>query len=189
MAIIDQNIVTMGLRGRVGNLIFRSWGDKSVVSAAPSNHNRKWSQAQTENRKRFRDAMIYARMALKDPVKQKYYRSKVKGMQTPWNAAVADYMKKPVIHETDISHYQGNKKDVIKVKAKDNFRITAVIVTILTAQGITVETGMATRSSGNTEWVYQTRSTNQQFEGSHVLVQVSDMPGNTTQMVKVVSRK
>ncbi len=82
MAIADDNVVTRGYRGRIGNLIFRRWGKKTVVSLAPSTDNRKWSKTQKTNRLRFRNAMAYSRKALNDPDKLKYYRKKAKGMQT-----------------------------------------------------------------------------------------------------------
>jgi hypothetical protein len=101
MAACDDNLLTRGNRGRIGNLIFRHWGRKTVVSSVPDYTNRKWSSAQKANRLRFRDAMAYARTALNDPEKLKFYRKKAKGMQTVWNVAVADYMKKPQIEDIE----------------------------------------------------------------------------------------
>jgi hypothetical protein len=91
--IVRGNIITKGFRGRLGNLIYRQIGDNTFVNPAPDYSKYKWSKAQKENRKRFREAMAFARTVLQDPVKVKYYRRKAKGLQTAWNVAVSEYLK------------------------------------------------------------------------------------------------
>jgi hypothetical protein len=185
MAIADDNVVTRGYRGRIGNLIFRRWGKKTVVSLAPDVANRKWSKVQKANRLRFRDAMAYARKALGDPDKLKYYRKKAKGMQTVWNVAVADYMKKPQINEIDVHNYKGQAGNTIRVAARDNFQVAGVILSIVDAQGFEVEGGMAVEMP-NGNWIYKAMEPNPSWHGGRIVVRITDLPGNVVKTFRAV---
>jgi hypothetical protein len=181
-----DNILTDGYSGRFGNLIFRRWGKKTVISMVPDYRNRKWSKAQKENRKRFSDAMAYSRKALVDPEMRRYYRKRAKGMQTVWNVAVADYMKKPEIREVDLSSYRGKKGDTIQVNAQDNYRVAAVIVTILNAQGLETESGLAVEMLSQGCWIYKVMAPVPGWEKGRIVVRVTDSPGNTVKSVQSV---
>ena len=181
-----DNLITEGYSGRFGNLIFRRWGKKTVISMVPDYSHRKWSKAQKENRKRFRDAMAYSRKALSDPEMRKYYRKHAMGMQTVWNVAVADYMKKPEIRKVDLSGYRGRKGDTIRINAHDNYRIAAVIVTILNAQGFEVESGLAVAAPGKGCRIYKVMSRIPDWENGRIVVRVTDSPGNTVKSVQAV---
>lgn len=186
MATCDDNLLTRGNRGRIGNLIFRPWGKRTVVSVVPDYTNRKWSKAQKANRMRFRDAMAYARTAMNDPEKLKYYQKKAKGMQTVWNVAVADYMKKPQIEEIDISHYKGRKGNTIRVAARDNYRVAGVIVSIIDARGFEVESGMAVEMYHAPDWIYKVMEPNPSWQGGRIVVRVSDSAGNVVKTFRAV---
>jgi hypothetical protein len=178
MAVSAQNIITEGLRGKIGNLIFRKWGEKTVVSSVPNYRNIKWSVAQVQNRDRFREAMAYARKVLVDPGMRKYYQKKAKGMQTLWNVAVADYMKRPKIEATDIRGYKGKKGDLIRIKASDNYQVAGVSVSIADIRGAIIETGMAAKEQTANRWIYKSTRENPDWKGSIVRIRVSDLPGN-----------
>ena len=181
-----DNLITEGYSGRFGNLIFRRWGKKTVISMVPDYSHRKWSKAQKENRKRFRDAMAYSRKTLADPEMRRYYRKRAKGMQTVWNVAVADYMKKPEIREVDLSGYRGRKGDTIRVTAHDNYRVAAVIVTILKAQGLELESGLAVEMLSKGCWIYKVTAPVPGWETGRIVVRVTDSPGNTVKSVRTV---
>ena len=178
-----DNILTEGYSGRIGNLIFRRWGKKTVISMVPDYSDRKWSKAQKENRKRFRDAMAYSRKTLADPERRMFYRKRAKGMQTVWNVAVADYMKKPEIREVDLSKYRGKKGDTIRVKAHDNYSVAAVIVTILNAQGFELESGLAVNSLREGCWIYKVMAPIPEWEKGRIVVRVTDSPGNIVKSI------
>jgi hypothetical protein len=178
MAIANDNILTRYQRGRIGNIIFRRWGENTVASVVPDYSKIKWSAAQKDNRNRFRDAMVYARKALRDPKVYEYYKKKRKGMQTVWNVAVADYMKRPQITNIDVSRYRGLRGNVIRIKAKDNYFVASVVVRIVDAQGVEVESGMAVSMSGRGEWIYKAMEQNSGWKGGRVVVNVTDVPRN-----------
>ena len=180
MATNTNNVITRGFRGKIGNLIFRMWGKKTVVSSAPSYKTLKWSKAQKENRRRFHDAMTWARQAMEDPEKRLYYQKKAKKMQTPWNVAVADFMKKPEIREIEVRNYHGKTGDTIEVKVWDKYMVAGVIVSIYDNRGVEVESGLAVETLTPFVRIYQSMEDNSNWKGGHVEVRVSDFPGNVT---------
>jgi hypothetical protein len=101
-----------------------------------------------------------------------------KGMQTVWNVAVADYMKKPQIKEIDIHNYKEQKGNTIRVVARDNYRVAGVIVSIVDARGFDVESGMAVEMPNNCDWVYKAMEPNPYMQDGRIVVRVTDSPGN-----------
>jgi len=59
MAIIKNNPFVKEFIGRIGNIIIRHCGGKTIVSQAPKNHAAKsWSKVQKTNRNRFKMALV-----------------------------------------------------------------------------------------------------------------------------------
>jgi hypothetical protein len=179
MAISDHNVLTKNYHGKVGNLILRVVGGRSIMSAYPDYSKRKWSPLQKQNRKLFRQASIYAKKAVKDPVKLKIYQSKVRWGQHAENMAISDYLLHPEIRDIDVSKYKGQAGNTIKVSAYDKYKIASVIVMILNAVGFEIERGMAMEYpySGSGEWIYKAKESNPDWQGGSVVVRVTDSPG------------
>ena len=178
MSICTENVLMRKHRGRIGNVIFRSWGKDTVASKAPDMRGHKWSKAQKANRHRFRNATAYARQVLGSPGLFQYYRKKIKRKQTVWNVAIADYMKRPEICSIDLcKDWDDDKGQFIKVLADDNYQVTGVIITILNALGLMVESGIA-KVNWDGEWIYKVAAPVPEWEGGKVEVSVRDLPGN-----------
>ena len=81
--------------GRLDGLVFRrSYGGRVVVSASPNMSRVKWSEAQKAHRKRFREAVTYAKAAMADPqVRARYEREAASKGKRPFDMAVSDYFK------------------------------------------------------------------------------------------------
>jgi hypothetical protein len=178
MAIANDNVIMRFQRGKIAGLIFRVWGENTVVSKAPDYSKIPRSEAQKANSNRFRGATRYGRRVLNDPVAYAYYSPKRRGIQTVWNVAISDYMKRPEIAEIDVWNYSGQAGNTIKVKASDNYGVASVIVMIINDQGFEVESGMAVSMPGSEVWVYKAREENLEWRGGKVVVRVSDSPGN-----------
>ena len=174
MATNRKNVITYGLKGKIGNLIFRFWGGRQVVSSIPDFSSVKWSKAQEENRLRFRHAMDWARQTLDDPVKRAYYCKKAKATQTPWNLAVADYLKNLRVMPPDLSHYRGQEGDIIGLTPYLPLKVNAIMVTIFDAGGALLEQGPAEATGENCRWVYSAGVANTAFDRGHLLVIVSN---------------
>ena len=97
MAIVANNDLTRGLRGRIGNwLVFRVVRGKTIASRAPRKPDpRKQSAAQRLTRSTFREASAWAVRILLDPVKKQYYANiaKAEALPNAYTAAVREYMR------------------------------------------------------------------------------------------------
>jgi hypothetical protein len=176
--IVNDNVITRFSRGRLGDLIFRVVGDLSICSLAPDYSKMKWSKAQKDNRKRFRIASAHAKRELLDPEVREYYRKRAKPGQTANNVAISDFMLKPEIDDIDVKNYKGKEGNPIKVTVRHNLGVAAVIVMILNATGLEIESGMAIKMSATGDWVYMAKVKNPAFQGGRVVIRVSYPPGN-----------
>jgi hypothetical protein len=100
MAIVDNNDLTRGLRGRVGKFfVFRSLRGKTIVSHAPQKPDpRRQTVAQRQTRTTFREAAAWAVHILRDPKKKRFYQDRAKELALPnaYTAAVRAYMRKAI---------------------------------------------------------------------------------------------
>ncbi len=98
MAIVFNNDLTLGLRGRVGKtFVFRAVGGRTIVSCAPRKPDpRKQSAAQRRTRANFKEASAWAVRTLMDAEKKLYYQRRAKLLELPnaYIAAVRDYMRR-----------------------------------------------------------------------------------------------
>ena len=94
MAITTTNLLILGLHGTLGGqVIFRTFKGRTVVSNVHDYSNALWSMAQKQNRSDFAKAIRWAKQALKDPKIYRYYKKRCKGAQTPYNVAIGEYMR------------------------------------------------------------------------------------------------
>lgn len=110
MARVFGNILTAGLRGKIGDmLVFRVIRGKTFVSRAPGKPDkRKETVAQRNTRTTFRLASHWAKSTLRDPEKKKYYQQRAKDwdLTNAYTAAIKDYMRNAsarTVHDQDAS--------------------------------------------------------------------------------------
>jgi hypothetical protein len=185
MAISYDNAITKNYHGMMGSIVFRCRGDMSIMSKRPDCSKVVKTKAQKANMKRFAAATIYGKKVLSDPMLREKYEKKKKMYQSIWNAAISDFMSKPKVQTIDVKDYKGLSGNEIKISARDRFKFEAVIVTILNILGLVIENGRAVANplSDGMEWVYKTTVMNPSYEGSKVVVRVSDLPGNVVNEV------
>jgi hypothetical protein len=164
-----------GLRGRIGNLIFKQLPDgTTLMTQAPARKNSrqrkraklKRSVAQNEHNSRFREAIFYAKASQTHTVYTEL--AGVTPMKTAYNFALSDWFNAPEIHCIE------RKKGHIRVQASDNVMVTRVQVTLLDEAGSVLEKGEAVRGKRNW-WEYAP-----QTEGNTIIVEAWDLPGNVT---------
>ena len=183
MAESKNNVITQGLSGTIGGLVFSQRYGKTVVSTKPQK-KKLTSEKVKEQNERFQQATIYAKAALKDSNLKEAYAAqaaKRKGV-TSYNVAVADMLQAPKIEKIDLSAYTGNIGDTIKVKAYDDFKVVSVTIHIYNADGTLVEEGDAVESG--MDWVYTATVENTNLAGDKIVVQATDIPANVTESVK-----
>lgn len=102
MAIVKKGSMLEGLRGRVGDLVFREVGGQTVVSRRPSGRHEDVRSPQRERAlTRFQQAVLFAREARH----RHSYRSlsRVLRAHSPYHVALQDYLSEPVIERIDDS--------------------------------------------------------------------------------------
>lgn len=72
------------LRGRLGNVVFRSWNGKTFVYCMPRAYNKKKQSAlQKENRSRFKEMSFKAKIRLRDPEVREHYQQEALRLKLP----------------------------------------------------------------------------------------------------------
>lgn len=104
MASITSNVITTGLRGRLGDsLIFKTVRGKTFVSPpARIPDKRRETAAQRTTRVNFREASQWAQQIVQDPEQKAYYLRRAKALKLPntYTAALTDYMRKVKVTQT-----------------------------------------------------------------------------------------
>ena len=179
MAKQKNNVVTFGLSGKIGDLlIFRQRDGQTVVSKVPQQSG-KVSDKQKAQRRRFQEAVFYAKEVMETPEFAEFYAARAKKGKKPYTVAVADFLNAPDIHEVNLSAYHGAVGDTIQVYASDDFAVKNVTVKIVNASGETVEEGEAVHKIG-TQWIYTATREINDLAGSKIIVSAFDIPGNVT---------
>lgn len=100
-----------------------------------------------------------------------------------FSAAVADYMKPPVVSRIDLRAYHGTVGDPVRIFCHDEFGVVAVHVAIQDQDLVLLEEGSATVEAGM--WVY--RVTTAQVSGQRLTITATaqDRPGRTGNKVEI----
>jgi hypothetical protein len=191
MATIQTNSIASGLRGSLGNLVFRQVHGKTIVSGKRDG-KKKQSELQRENRSRFQSAAYWAKSQMLDPEKKAYYWRKAKKLKLPnaYTAAVSDYMRKADIKDVDIKQYKGNAGDVVKLNiSKKDYAVHKVDVVVFNEEGNVIESGVAMKND-NCFFIYKATMTIPENTAVRIRVAVNDHTWNTTKKeVAVISQK
>jgi hypothetical protein len=179
MTKVILNGTIKGLRGKLGNLIFRQMPDGTTVvtMAQPKMNSRqkkrarlKRSPAQKAHNSRFREAVSYARAAQVKPLYVDL--AAVTPMKTAYNLALRDWWEPPVIHRVE------RREGYIRVEATDNIMVSRVRVSILDEAGQLLETGEGTRGEGDC-WEFTSEA-----QGKTIIAEAWDLPGHVTKFVE-----
>ncbi|MDR1679715.1 MAG: hypothetical protein LBR81_08070 [Prevotellaceae bacterium] len=187
MATQKNNVVTHGLSGKIGDLlIFRQRSGKTVV-AKVAEQSKTVSEKQLAQRKRFQQAIVYAKVAVEMPETGEQYKDAAKKRRgvTAMNVAVADFLSAPNVESIDLSNYSGKAGERIEVVVSDDFAVKTVQVQIINPDGTTVEEGEAVNSAGSL-WTYTCTQENESLDGDKIVVSVTDLPGNVTKEEEVI---
>lgn len=88
-----NSIIANGLSGQIGKqLVYRQYGNKTVVSRYPDMSNIKPSKKQKAKRSRFAKAVAYAQSILRDPAKKAAYLKKTPKDQQVYHFAMKEYL-------------------------------------------------------------------------------------------------
>jgi hypothetical protein len=97
MAKILLHPLIKDIRGKMGGMVFRlAHNGKLSLILSPDMSHVKWSPAQKEHRKRFKEAVAYAKAAIRDPEIRSIYEqmaAEKKQNKRPFDMAVSDYFR------------------------------------------------------------------------------------------------
>ena len=169
-------------RGSVNNLTYRKSYGKTFASVKPDLSNVQPSDAQIAHQQRFSAAAAYGRTVMADPDLHALYAQAAKERNMPLFAlTVADFMNPPSITEMDLSAYQGQVGNIIKIKATDDFGVAKVHVALTQVNGGTpIESGYAVETAaGSGQWVYTATLSVSAGSNVNFTVVATDRPGGT----------
>ena len=111
---------------------------------------------------------------------EEIYRIKADGSgKSPYNLAMADWFHAPQIIAVDLSGWNGDIGQVIRIRAQDDVKATEVRIQISNGTGALLEAGQAVEA-GALWWEYTSM---QHFTGDlTVTVSAKDLPGHSTQV-------
>src|SRR5262245_59912495 len=181
MSKVRLNPILEGMRGSVGDLIFRQRENQTIVARRPIQVHQPNSPAQLAVREKFRQAAAYAKVAFANSATRAVYTPKAKEKRLPVFALmVADFFRPPIIDEVDLSAYTGQTGQVIRVRATDDFEVTGVSVRMKEPEtDEEIDGGNAVKAPDGA-WVFTTQSTIPHNHPFVIEVTASDRPGNKT---------
>jgi hypothetical protein len=187
MARTQPNPILSQLRGSIGDVVFKQYGDRIVVSKKPDLSGHEPTPAQKAQRERFRQATRYAREAMADPAARAVYEKLARPQKKPPHTlAVGDWLNAPIVESIELRKYDGAAGSEIAVAARDDVRVVAVTVTLAEEGGGEIEAGAAHESPpGSGRWLYTASA--EARPGAHVRVtaRAVDRPGNVAEATVV----
>ena len=189
MAKITENLLVKGARGNLGKqYVYKTRGSRTYIARMPVvNKDAVPTEKQSEVRESFGEASMYAQGAMSSPDLKKQYEKKATDGSTAFNIAFRDFLKPPVVKSIATGKYNGTPGSIIVVKAKDDFRVVEVKVSIRTADGVLVEEGNAVLNPINrNSWDYTASQTNASPPGSIITATAVDLPGNEGTLEKTM---
>jgi len=186
MGKIKNNVVTKGFSGKFGDdLVFRNVDDKTVFARRPLNTAEPTAR-QTEIRKKFTEATLFAAGAIDHPQASQDYATmaELQGLKSAYVAAVTDFLTTPEIGGVFTFAYTGNVGDMINIKPKVAMKIIQIDVSLLRADGTVLESGKAVPSALN--WRYVATVANAQVKGTKLVLVAYDRQGKTSTFEQVL---
>ncbi len=179
MAKVKLNPILEQIRGKVGDLVFKRYGDEVVISRMPDLEGVEPTEAQLAHRERFRQAALYGKMVMADPETKSLYVEVAKAKGKPvFSLTVADFFNAPSVDEVDVSEYAGAVGDEIVVMASDDFDVVGVSVALTDAEGDPIEGGEAVETPVESgRWVYAATAAVDTGTTVRIAVTATDRPG------------
>jgi len=179
MAKVRLNPILKQIRGQVGDLVFRRYGDETIISQKPGRPDIEPSAAQLAARERFREAALYGKMVMADAETKALYVDAAKAKGKPvFSLTVADFFNAPSVDEVDLSVYSGAVGDEIIIMASDDFDVAAVSISLSDDSGAAIESGEAIESPADSgRWVYSASADVDTGTIVRIAVTASDRPG------------
>lgn len=180
MAKVGLNPIFDSVRGKVGDLVLKQYGD-GVVMARAGETAVPPSAAQLAHQERFKAATRYGKLALMDTATRALYQAQAQARNLPVFAVmVADFFNAPTILNIDATEYTGQAGSKVLVLADDDFAVAGVRVKIAAGDTV-VEEGAAVETPVDSgRYFYTATQAAPSGQPLTITVAVTDRPGNVT---------
>ncbi|MBT7600415.1 MAG: hypothetical protein HN560_05020 [Anaerolineae bacterium] len=177
---VKLNPILEQISGQVGDLVFRRYGDETIIGQKPDMSGVEASPAQVAARARFREAALYGKMVMADPETKALYSEAAKAKGKPaFSLTVADFFNAPSVDEVDLSAYSGAVGDAIIIMASDDFAVSSVNVALSDGAGSPLESGAAVETPPDSgRWLYSAITSVATGTTVRIAVTASDLPGS-----------
>ena len=181
MADVKLNPAFESIRGKVGNLVFKTFEGREIVARMPDFGDRVFTDAQKAVQEEFRKAARYGETVMADDVARKLYEKAAESRKQPlFSLIMQDFLNDPRVDEVDLSGYSGQSGEKIYVLASDDFEVAAVHVAISRESGEPIESGAAAKTAADPgRWMYTTTASAPPGTPVKIQVSVTDRPGHT----------
>lgn len=177
MARVKLNPIIDQVRGKIGDLVFRSYGGETILSRLPDLSGVVPTAGQEAQRFRFRDAAFYGRVVLEDlPARTFYEEVAARRKQPLFSVIVGDYLNPPTVDALDVAAYTGATGDPILISAHDDVEVVQVVVTLTDGGGAELETGPAVPDEGR--WRYEAQTDVPSGTDVTITARATGRPGN-----------
>jgi hypothetical protein len=187
MPIIEQNAVMHGTSGMLNKqVVIRQQGGRTLMGYRPKKRTSPPSAKQLARQETFKEAVKYAKDAMKNEMVRAMYEARETAFVTAFNLAVRDYLKKPEIKAVLQDEYTGMAGSRLLIVAYDDMEVSRVRVRLHNGAGTTYEEGEATLAADKPVFEYVLQ--NDVPAGQNVMATVTaiDVPGNTTENEAVI---
>jgi hypothetical protein len=177
MAKVKKNPALDGLSGKLGNVVYKTYGDDTYVGKMPV-FTVPWSPDQTAHRSRMKVASHYAEAVEINPEARAYYVAKLKKKKrlTVRNAAISDFFTKPEVSDLSVSCGSDRVGAKGTVWAAERWGIRQVDFTLRRLDKTVIEQGTATLTQG--EWRYTFTQPLPAGVDWEIVANATDLPGN-----------
>jgi hypothetical protein len=127
MARVKLNAALDQIRGALGDVVFKQYGDLTVLAQKPRKSSKPRSPKQVANQERVKEAAGYGVAVSRTPELRAICAPRVTKRLTVYQIAFGDFMKRPVVHAVDVSGL-GPAGGRVVVHATDNFEVVRVQV-------------------------------------------------------------
>jgi hypothetical protein len=180
MAETSNNVLTVGASGTVGRQVtFTQRAGKTIMGKKRKGFTGEPSDQQLGIRAKFLSSVTYAAGAITAAATKAAYKAAAKAGQSAFNVAFVDAYTAPTVSKIDTTNYHGAVGDAMLITATDDFKVTGVSVSILSAAGAVIEQGKAVQQENVNEWLYTATVANAATAGSKITAVATDLPGNT----------
>lgn len=97
MAKVKLNPLLESIRGAIGDVVFKQYGERIILSRRPDFKNRVFSEAQKACQERFRQAALSAKRLMADPRARTVYEEEARVKGKPiLSLMIADFLRSPI---------------------------------------------------------------------------------------------